>query len=386
MRNRLKLAKELDPNFSFQIARTQGELSDAYRILHDSYLEMGYGKPNISGMRIVKYFALPSTTTLVAMYDKKVVGTISIIRRSSFGLPMESAFNLSEFVEKNEVIAEVSSLAIDNKFRQKRGALFLPLLKFFWEYVERFMNLDSIVITVNPSMSDFYEAFLNFRKLNHAIVSDYSFANGNPGVGLYLNIKTAPEAFEKLYNNKSFEKNLYHYFVKRKLPHFVLPQRTFKKSSDPVMTPEMLNFFFVQKSSVFAELTLQEKMALGAAYPKAQYKKVIPNTHRQYIRHVVNIKAKVKGSSEAPITIFDVSSIGMCAASSSFNSFGKVTMEVAISEERVSVVIGEICWKDVDRNIVGIRLVEADSNWLDFIEYLGNDLVVLADESQKKAS
>ena len=209
MRDQLKISQEVDSKFLFRIARTKEELSEAYRILHDSYLELGYSKAHISEMRIVKYFALPSTTTLIALFDSKVVGTISIVRRGSFGLPMESAFDLSEIIDRNEVVAEVSSLAIDSKFRQKRGALFLPLLKYFWNYVDEFMNLDSIVITVNPSMTDFYEGFLGFRRLKHAEVSEYSFANGNPGVGLYLNVREAPKLFAALYDHKAPEKNLY---------------------------------------------------------------------------------------------------------------------------------------------------------------------------------
>ena len=51
MRNRLKISDELDSKFAFRIARSQEELSEAYRILHDSYLELGYSKAHISGMR-----------------------------------------------------------------------------------------------------------------------------------------------------------------------------------------------------------------------------------------------------------------------------------------------------------------------------------------------
>ncbi len=120
MRSQIRISENRDKCFSFCIGKTQEELAEAYRILQESYVDMGYSQAQISGMRIVKYFALPTTTTLIALYDGKVVGTGSVIRRGAFGLPMASAFDLSEYFARNEVISEISSLAIDAKFRQNR--------------------------------------------------------------------------------------------------------------------------------------------------------------------------------------------------------------------------------------------------------------------------
>lgn len=383
IRNKLKISYKLDSNFTFRIARTQEELSEAYRILHDSYLEMGYSKPHISGMRIVKYFALPTTTTLIALYDNAVVGTISIVRRGSFGLPMDSAFNLSEFVERNEVIAEVSSLAIDSRFRQNRGALFLPLLKFFWEYVEQFMSLDSIVITVNPAMSDFYEGFLGFSRLKHAVVTDYSFANGNPGIGLYLNIKKAPSLFFSMYAKKPLKKNLYHYFVDYKLTHFNLPERIFKKSSDPVMTPLMLEYFFIKRSRVFSELTIQEKLGLVAAYPRIAYRNVLPQILRENIRHSVNLKARSSDNLNLELTVLDISLNGLCVTSN-VKLIGSVSLQIEVANHLLSFVHGEVCWKDLDRNIFGLLLIETDDNWKDFVSYMSDEFQGLSLKDTKK--
>ena len=380
MRSHLKISPELDSRFAFRIARTKEELSEAYRILHDSYLDLGYAKPHVSGMRIVKYFALPSTTTLIALFDNKVVGTVSIVRRGAFGLPMESAFDLSEFIDRNEVIAEVSSLAIDSKFRQKRGALFLPLLKFFWEYVEQFMNLDSIVITVNPAMTDFYEGFLSFKRLRHAQVDDYGFANGNPGVGLYLNVREAPQLFKALYGHKPADKNLFRYFVDLTLPHFELPHRRFYKSSDPVMTPEMLEHFFVNKSDVFSELTQNERLGLAATYPLKDYRKILPTssieTLRQDIRYAVNLQGVAASHQELNLTILDVTRQGLCVASA-VELNGIILIRIKVAGDRIAEVRGEVRWEDKGRKIYGIQLLKTDSHWGDFVGYLRNDFHTL---------
>ena len=389
MRDQLKISNEVDSKFNFRIARTQQELSEAYRILHDSYLDLGYSKSHISGMRIVKYFALPSTTTLIALFGSKVVGTISIVRRGSLGLPMESVFDLSEIIDRNEVIAEVSSLAIDSKFRQKRGALFLPLLKYFWNYVDEFMKLDSIVITVNPSMTDFYEGFLGFSRLKHAEVSEYSFANGNPGVGLYLNVRGAPKLFAKLYDHKKSEKNLYRYFVDLKLPHFELPHRNFNKSSDPVMTPEMLDHFFVKKSEVFSELTLQEKMGLAAVYPEEHYRAVLPyinlEKQRDNVRYQVNLYGQASSHQKLSLAVLDVAQEGLCVASSVHLS-GIVLLQIQVADGRNAEIRGEVRWEDKRRKIYGIQLLKTDLYWEDFVKYLRQDFDSLNLVKIKKVS
>ncbi len=389
MRSQLKVSETLDSRFQFQIARTQSELSEAYRILHDSYVELGYSQPQISGMRIVKYFALPSTTTLIALFDGKVVGTISIVRRGSFGLPMDSLYDLSEFIERNEVIAEVSSLAIDEKFRQKRGALFLPLLKYFWQYTEQFMILDSIVITVNPAMSDFYEAFLGFKRLKAGLVPKYDFANGAPAVGLYLNLKTARTVFAKLYGHKKNEKNLYRYFVDLKLQHFNLPNREFFKSSDPVMSPDMLNYFFNQRSKVFSELNLTEKLGLAAVYPEDHYKHVLPNViltkNRDNFRHLINLKCVINLNTSFEATALDISKNGLCIISK-IPIDGIIRIQIQVAHDRLAEVRGIVKWQNIAHHTYGIQLFNVDSHWKDFVNYLINDFKTLTQEVKQKVS
>jgi hypothetical protein len=389
MRSQLLVPQDLDPKFSFRIAKTQEELSEAYRILQESYIDAGYAKPNKSGMRIVKYFALPSTTTLIALYDQQVVGTISIIRRGSFGLPMDSAFDLSEIIDRSEVTAEISSLAIDARFRQHRGALFLPLLKYFWEYVTEFLNLDSMVITVNPSMSDFYEGFLGFSRLKQAVVSHYHFANGNPGVGLYLNVREAERYLQLFYGHKPPERNLHSFFFKTRFSHFKFPARSFNKSSDPVMTPEMLEFFFAQKSAVFNQLTTEEKLGLAAVYPANEYQAVLPRSPaidlRKGTRFSVNLKAASPMTGDSEIAVLDVTKQGLCVKSPS-KLEGIVSFQIQIAKDRISQVRGKVQWKDPGREIYGIQLLKMDSHWNEFVQYLIQDFQSLKTESRKKTA
>ena len=93
MRSKRVVHTEVPAALTFCVALTKEDLEGAFRILHDSYVESGFMQPVESGMRINKYFALPSTTTLVAKWQGKVVGTVSIVRKTGLGLPMEKNFD-----------------------------------------------------------------------------------------------------------------------------------------------------------------------------------------------------------------------------------------------------------------------------------------------------
>jgi hypothetical protein len=98
-----------------KIAETKEELEACFAVLHDAYVDSGFMKPDPSGMRVTIYHALPATTTLCAKYDGQVVGTISLVRESALGVPLQTIFDLSPVRAKEGNIAEVSALAIHRR-------------------------------------------------------------------------------------------------------------------------------------------------------------------------------------------------------------------------------------------------------------------------------
>ena len=72
------------------------ELEACFSILHDAYVASGFGKQHaLDYARVTPYHALPTTTTLCAKFDGRVVGTITIIRDGVFGFPLQAVFDLS---------------------------------------------------------------------------------------------------------------------------------------------------------------------------------------------------------------------------------------------------------------------------------------------------
>jgi hypothetical protein len=391
IRQSLRLDYSRPESLEFKVADNLEELKAAYRILHDTYVEQGYSVPCESGMRITKYFSLPTTSTLIAKLEGQVVGTMSIIRKSQFGLPLEQEFDLSKLEKNGDVIAEVSSLAIDKGFLGNRGSLFLPLCKFFYEYALRYMNLDYAVIVVNPIWRDFYKGILGFQDLANKEVSKYEFANGAPGVGLKLNIKKEESILLELYGEIEKKKNLYTYMVEHKMNCFQFPDRTYAKAQDPVMTPEMLSYFFSEKSDIYKNLTPLEVLTLHSLYPQKQYKLVLPqmdttpkNTfHRQGQRYIIQAHGEILNKKElCNIRIIDASREGV-------RVYGKVRMneqvdlKVFISENEEVNLSGTVCWIDKNSSTFGVRLTESGETWESYIDYLNSDFSKLI---EKKAA
>lgn len=265
------------PRLQLKIAETREELEACFRLLHDAYVESGFMKPHPSGMRVTIYHALPTTTTLCAKWDDEVVGTISLIRDDSvFGFPLQTIFDLSAVWAAGGKVAEVSALAVHRRFRRAGGPILFPLMKFMYEYATTFFDTRHLVIAVNPKHIELYESLLFFERLTANIVEHYDFANGAPAVGAWLDLKTAPARFERVYGGKPPRKNLYAYFTQLKLPNIQLPARRYYTTNDPVLTPELLDYFFNVRTNGFAKLGDHEKALLHSIYDLPEYQPVLP--------------------------------------------------------------------------------------------------------------
>jgi len=291
------------PRLVLKIAETREELEACFRVLHDAYVHEGFMTPDPSGLRVTVYHALPTTTTLLAKLDDEVVGTISLVRESALGFPMQKIFHLGDVRHAGGNIAEVSSLAVDQRYQRQGGILLFPLMKFMYEYSTRFFDTRHLVIAVNPNRIGLYEAILFFQRLRQNTVDHYDFVNGAPAIGAHLDLKMAPEIFRRCYGRKPERKDLHRYFCDIELPNIHFPDKRFYTTNDPVMTPELLDYFFNRRTQVFTHLSDREKRLLHAIYDLPAYQEVLPplpdrdlrqtGNRRKHRRFTVNCPAQV---------------------------------------------------------------------------------------------
>ena len=265
-----------DARLELKIAETQDELEACFRILHDSYVAAGFMKPDPSGLRLTVYHALPTTTTLCAKWDGRVVGTISIIREGVFGFPLQSVFDLTALRAQGGNITEVSSLAVDPAFRKTGGMVMFPLMKFMREYAKFYFDTRHLVIAVNPDRIEMYESLLCFERLHSSEVDNYDFANGAPAVGATLDLRHADERTERLYIGKPRHKNLHRYLYVDPLRNIQWPARPLHTTNDPVLTPAIMDHFFNQRTRVFDALDDRKRLLLRSIYDHPSYADVLP--------------------------------------------------------------------------------------------------------------
>ena len=265
-----------DSCIELKIADTQDELEACFRLLHDAHVGSGLMQPDPSGLHVTIFHALPSTTTLCAKVDGRVVGTLSLIRDGVFGLPLQSFVNLSRVRAGAGHMAEVAALAIDPKFRGGAGGLLFPLMKFLYDYCRSYFDTRHLLIAVDPARIEMYESLLFFERLADAEVGTYDFAQGAPAVGARLDLQALPARLKQGFGGRPARRDLYRYFVEARFPNVVVPQRRYFTTNDPVMTPAMLDHFFNRRTAVFATLDERRRMLLRSIYDLPAYRDVLP--------------------------------------------------------------------------------------------------------------
>jgi GNAT superfamily N-acetyltransferase len=367
------------------IAETREELEACFSLLHDAYVESGFMKPDPSGMRVTIYHALPTTTTLCAKWDGEVVGTISLIRESAFGFPLQKIFDLSGVRQKEGNLTEVSALAVHPRFRKTGGAILFPLMKFMYEYATQYFDTRHLLIAVNPNRIEMYESLLFFERLTANVVENYDFANGAPAVGATLDLNLAPAILQKAYAGKPPRKNLYDYFTKIRLANVRLPNRPYFTTNDPVLTPELLDHFFNVRTQGFANLDPRKKVLLHSIYDLPSYRDVLPGLPpqgsgiqlRQHQRFSVKCPGRLvvdrAGNGEFSVQVIEVSEYGFQAYSKDdlpINVWSSAYVHLGKSDTSVIKAMAVRPKANGFDGFYGFRVGEPDQNWRNFVNAL----------------
>lgn len=389
IRNQVKLDLNPSKNLVFKLAETKEELEQVFTLLYHSYLAAGSMKPNEAQMRITPYHALPNTSILIAVLDGRVVATLSVFRMSAFGTPATKVFDVTNLLNSGIRFAEISSLTTAPDFRTDQREIIFGLFKYLYEYVSHYFGIDIKLIVIKPFRRYFYESLLLFEDFDKKVVTNYKFSNGATVISQYLNIKKAPEMFRKAYSGMPAHKNLANYFLDMKFDNFVFPERQYNMISDPVMTPELLSYFFCEKSNILKEMNDFERNALRLAYPSKEYKLVLSQfpseLEKKYNRNKTRFECEcdaqfveVKESgidlkSIHQVQIRDISETGLLAYfpctlgahAQKFRAF------VQVSPEKKSEIEVQLKWSN-GFNLYGFEVLKADSIWYEFCQHAEN--------------
>ena len=117
LRRSVKVSQQWAEELEVHIATTEADLESAFHLLHDSYVEWGYMAKNPTGMRILRQHLMPQSSVIIAKWEGRVVGTVSVIGDNAFGLPIEKLTNLRGHRTRARRLAKSVALLSEGKAR-----------------------------------------------------------------------------------------------------------------------------------------------------------------------------------------------------------------------------------------------------------------------------
>jgi hypothetical protein len=359
-RRKIKFPEILPGPLKFKVAQTKEEYLAAARVLYSSYLEKGYTSENEHGLRLTPYHLLPSTTVILALWDNEVIGTVSLIRDNPLGLPLEQVFDVRGLRIRHQVLCEVSALAIKKEFRGASGEVFHSLVRYMWNYALHYFGVDYLVIAVNPSMYELYEAVYYFEPLERlSRVENYDFANNNPAVGEFIPLKTSFELFKQKYGDSPFRRNLYSFMNQVSQNHDQFPERKYFSHLDSPVTVS-----WVREMKTLIPKFDQEphvRDGLAQAHGFRTYSEVQSGKLTQRPRVPVSFRVNNFDTSR----VVDVSQGGLklfVDPSVQFHRDTPVVLNCQVSMDENATVLAEPLWENKN-GLVGLRVRDQSRAW-----------------------
>lgn len=372
----------LPEGITIELAQDQKDLDQAFLVLHDAYVKEGFSKPYDSRRRVTDYHILPSTSTVVAKFEGNVIGTVSVIRDGLLGMPVDKVVDLTSFRRQGLSMGEVSSLAIKPEYRGHSGTIMFYLFKYIVGYSLNHFGVDNFLIVVNPSRRALYESLLMFEPLKGAKLKSYQFANNAPGICMRLNLKTLDQTWGKAYRGLPAAKNLYRFFFEplgqTETQQLRYPERPFYTAEDPVMTPEMMDYFFKQCADGLCAFSSEQIGVLKNIYREKGYDALWPETenpnwrnHRWDPRYDVDCTGRIKSNEyhSGNLRILNASSKGLkVIADRDLVAQSALPLHVAVGEHKTVEMIAQPRWQSGP--VCGLQIVTAGDVWEQFIAYM----------------
>jgi UDP:flavonoid glycosyltransferase YjiC (YdhE family) len=212
----------------FKIAEAREEREQAFRVLHDAYVDRGLIDPSSCGLRMSVFSFLPATAILVGLQDGLVVSTMSLIEDSSHGLPMDDLYGpeVDGLRRQGRRVAEIGALAVKSGVRGQGLTVMMNSLLMRWALFHR--RLDDLLITVHPKSADLYRTLYLFEPLGGERM--YGKLKGAPAVLLRMDLRGWISRLRAAYDSVGATElerrsavNLYRFLLFDPHPNLALP-------------------------------------------------------------------------------------------------------------------------------------------------------------------
>lgn len=217
-----RVPKLTNPNIVIRPARNQAEVEAANWLVFHNYVAEGYWEDDVKHVTENRWLHSSHRDVFVAVEEGEVVGTVSIIRDSSAGLPSD-AFQpkwLDYYRGSGDRLAEVSAFAID-KSRAGLKNLSFFLMKYYMQYSFFYSDVDRLVKACRPNHADFYADVLRFEKVGNVVFNNYARV---PAQFLSLNLIEAHQVLSHHYKHHDLnQNNMYRFLMVDEHPNLHFP-------------------------------------------------------------------------------------------------------------------------------------------------------------------
>lgn len=182
--------------YSYNVAETDDDIETILRLIKRVYTKSGYVSDDSKESKFRPYILSSGTGIFKGSYNETTFATISIIKDSSIGLPMDDLYQeeLSIFRKEGKKIAEVSQFAVDTDLLKMldTGFSLTKQLSVSHNLFSLVLNhatendLDYLCIAINPKHDFFYKT-LGFEEIGG--LKYYASVNNAPALARALNLK-----------------------------------------------------------------------------------------------------------------------------------------------------------------------------------------------------
>lgn len=354
----------LNENIVIKVADTIEELEQAFRLVQESYSEINLADIKQSPLRVNKYHALPTTAIIILKKEDTVIATVSVITSNRYDLPLESLWNI-DHIKNSGRTAEISSLAVHKEHRKAAGKYTIPLMIYMYKYSSKYMGIKNFVISINPKAAIFYRAMFNFKFVSKKI-KRYEFVNNAPAICLHLQLDYWQEHVKK---KEKFDTQLAQKMV-QECNYFILPKTQYYCSLGKVMTPKLLDYFFLKKTSAIHDFKDEEIEFLKEVYNFKEYQHILKNEAIGEKKYFVYCHADlVIGSKVIDFDTFAVNDhkiFGKMYSCKNISIEGQCVLKIDISRKE-SIILKGIIKKEDEYYVINI---EKHNEWHKFLDYI----------------
>ncbi len=189
--------------YSFGIATSIGDITDALRLVYNAYAQKGLVELQRSKMRLTKHHLLPSSEVLLAKLRGEVVCTATLVLDNpQDGLPMDSIFFRENKVWRDAALHLAETTCLACQPASKAPLSVVTRVMALTIQCAKMRGADRLLATVHPDHVDFYTSFLGFEVFGG--VKLYPSVRHHPAVPICLDLNHLHETHPKGYKRAFF--------------------------------------------------------------------------------------------------------------------------------------------------------------------------------------